>query len=40
MPTRAEQFDKYCDTIENTAEWGGQPEVYISDLNALKGPGS
>lgn len=22
-----EEFGRYCDDVENTVEWGGQPEV-------------
>lgn len=29
---RAEEFAKYCDTVERTAEWGGEPEVRFGCL--------
>lgn len=28
----ADEFARYCDTVESTAEWGGEPEVRLSLL--------
>ncbi|GAA5844305.1 hypothetical protein JCM3766R1_002905 [Sporobolomyces carnicolor] len=33
MPMSAAEYTRYCDTVEKTAEWGGEPEIRALSLH-------